>query len=878
MSFPRWFLSLKRNLFQRQQVEAQLDAELRAYVELLTQEKQRAGLGSREARRAALLEVGGLELVKEQCRDVRTGAWWNGLWQDIGYALRGLRKSPGFTAVAVLSLALGIGANSAIFGVFYAAFLRPLPYPQAGRLYSVSRTGLGVLSPELVLWRQGTRAFQGIAGWDDAQVNLTGAGTPERLDAATVSANFLSVLGVQPALGRGFALADGKPGMPATAILTDDLWQRKFGGDATVSGRVVSLNGKPTTILGVLSPGFRFPGRFRPGLLLISRLPVQPEWTAETFEGFNVIGRLRDGVTLPQAGADLSALSASGEMVEFLKNFGGATSRLTLTPLQDAVNGPSRPILRLLLTAVCLLLLIACVNVANLQLGRTAARAREIGLRAALGAGRLRLARLIVVENLMLALLAGAAGLLVASGLLSLLRVSEGLPIPGLRDLQPGWVLGGATLLLAATGGLLMGLAPAFFAPRLELNQVLKSGAQGVMGGQKSWVRPALVVTQVALALVLLLGSGLLLRSLASVLAVDPGFRPAGVLTARLQLPQSRYASEAQQRAFVQALLDNVSGLPGVESAATANSTPLVNYSLGSTVRLQGEPVPQAGQARGAAILIVTPQYFRTMGMRVLRGGMFSGRERAGAEPVVIVNARFARLFFGTEDVVGKQIQSLGLSDDKPWWTIVGVVGDVRTMGPEEQVQAELFVPETQVASGRVHVVIRTKGDPSALVQGLRAAVWSIDKDMPVTGTATMEEMLSRRGAPRRVQTILLSAFGFLAMCLAAVGIYGVVSDAVTRRTREIGLRMALGARSGDVLRMVMRRSFLLSLAGIAAGAAAGTYLVRFLASQLFEVKVSDPATFVCAAVVLLAVALLAGYLPARRAVRIDPVAALRCE
>ncbi|SPE38278.1 conserved membrane hypothetical protein [Candidatus Sulfopaludibacter sp. SbA3] len=274
----------------------------------------------------------------------------------------------------------------------------------------------------------------------------------------------------------------------------------------------------------------------------------------------------------------------------------------------------------------------------------------------------------------------------------------------------------------------------------------------------------------------------------------------------------------------------------------------------------------------------MTPQYFRTMGMRVLRGGMFSGRERAGAEPVVIVNARFARLFFGTEDVVGKQIQSLGLSDDKPWWTIVGVVGDVRTMGPEEQVQAELFVPETQVASGRVHVVIRTKGDPSALVQGLRAAVWSIDKDMPVTGTATMEEMLSRRGAPRRVQTILLSAFGFLAMCLAAVGIYGVVSDAVTRRTREIGLRMALGARSGDVLRMVMRRSFLLSLAGIAAGAAAGTYLVRFLASQLFEVKVSDPATFVCAAVVLLAVALLAGYLPARRAVRIDPVAALRCE
>ena len=878
-------MSLMRNLFRRRQVEDQLDAELRAYLDLLTDQKRRLGLSPADARRAALLEVGGVELVKEQCRDVRRGAWLNGFVQDVRYAVRGLRKSPGFTAVAVLSLALGIGANSAIFGMFYAAFLRPLPYPHAGRLFALNRAGFGVLTPELLLWRSGARAWD-VAGWDDGGTTITGAGTPERMDSASVSSNFLRVLGVQPLIGRGFTDADGRPGITGSAILSYDLWQRKFAADAAIAGRTVVLDGKAATILGVMPPDFLFPGypgSYRPDLLVVSPQPAQPDWSLTTVEGFRAIGRLHDGFTPQQGLGDLTALCSQPEMVLFLKNWGGLNTRVGLTALQEAMNGRSRPVLGLLLAAVCLLLLIACVNVASLQLGRAAARQRELGLRAALGASRLRLARLLIVENLVLSVLAGAAGFLAGSGLLHLLRTAQGLPIVGLRDLRPGWMLGGAALALATLGGLAMGLAPACLAPRLEFNQVLKSGASGAMGARRGWVRPALVMTQVALALVLLLGAGLLLRSLAGVLAVDPGFSPANVLTARLQLPNARYRSEAQQRAFIQQLLDAVTGLPGVESAGTANSIPLTNVSLGGIVRLEGEPVRRpggigTGAVRSSAIVSVTPQYFHTMRMRLLRGRPFSGQERTDGPPVVVVNALAARTFFGTEDVLGKHLQALKLGHDKPWWTIIGVVDNVRTQGHEAKPETELFIPESQFISSRVHVVLRARGDPLALAQGLRAAVWSLDKDMPVTGLATMEEMLSRKGAGRRAQTLLLSAFAFLALCLAAVGIYGVVSDAVNRRTREIGLRMALGARAGDVMRLVMRRSFLLALAGIAAGTGAGAWLVRYLASQLFGVAPGDPLTFGGAALVLLAVALAATYLPARRAIRIDPVAALRCE
>ena len=871
-------MSFLRNIFRRRRVEEHLDDEIRSYVDLLTHQKEHAGLNPSEARRAALLETGGIEVVKEQCRDVYSGAWLIGVLQDARYAFRSLRKSTAFTLVSVLSLALGIGANAAIFGVFYAAFLKPLPYPQAGRLYAFSRTEFGVMTPELVLWRGSARALD-VAGWDDTGVTLTGIGTPERLDAAKVSANFLDVLRAGPMIGRGFTEDDGKPAAPMSAILSHEFWQRKFGSDSTVPGRTVLLDGKPANILGVMPADFRFPGNYRPDLLLAAPLPLRPDWGVDTVEGFRVFGRLHDGITPQQALGDLSSLSSQESMVLFLKHWGGARTKLGALPLQESLNGKSRPMLRLLLVAVSLLLLIACVNVASLQLGRAALRYREIGLRTALGAGRIRLARLVVIENLALASLAGLAGLLVAVILLRVLRASVGLPIVGLAQLQPGWMLGLAPFALAAIGGVLVGLAPAILAPRVELNQVLKGGGMQIAGGRKNWIRPVLVGTQVALALVLLLGSGLLVRSLAGVLSMDSGFRPSHLLTARLLLLDTRYKSEDQLRAFVQDLLDKTASLPGVESASVSNTVPLTMYSVGGVVRLEGEPKPERGvRKHGTAIISVTPQYFHTLGMRMLRGRAFDGTERPDGPPVVVINAAAARSLFGTDDVVGRRLQALRIGDDQPWLTITGVVADVRTLGPETEPQSEFFRPISQSVPRRAHIVLRTHRDPLALAQGLRATVWSLDKDMPIADLATMEEMIGRKSAGRRAQTLLLLAFAALALCLAAVGIYGVVSEAVNQRTPEIGLRMALGAAPGVVLRMVMRRSFVLSLAGVAAGLAAGAYLVRYLAAQLFEVKPGDPITFASSALVLLAVALLAAYLPARRAVRIDPVAALRCE
>jgi predicted permease len=879
MGWPNFLGKLKRNVLFRTEVESQVDAELRAYLDLLTEEKINAGLDPREARRAALIETGGLEQVKEQCRDVRSFGWLNGLAQDVRYAVRGLRKGPGFTAVAVLSLALGIGANAAIFGMFYAVFLRPLPYPQSDRLYAINRTGPGpgVLTPELILWGS-ARAFEGVAGWDDTQVDLTGAGTPERLAAANVSANFLSVLRVQPVVGRTFTKMDGRPGATPAAMLTYALWQQKFGGDPAVFGRLVMLDGSPVAIAGVLPPDFRFPGSLRPDLLVTVPLPDQPNWHADRWESFNPIGRLRTGISPQKGVADLRALSSNEDMAGFLKKFGAGNSQLGLKPLQESISGRSRPLLRMLLAAVSLLLLIACVNVANLQLGRAATRSREIGLRAALGASRMRLARLLLIENLALSAVSCAAGFAVALLLVAFLHNSEGLPIAGLKDLQPGWILSVAALALSTAAGFAVGLIPAFLAPRLELNQVLKSGALGVMEGGKSWIRPALVVTQTALALVLLLGSGLLLRSLANVLSIDPGFRPEGVLSARLSLSGSRYDSVPQRSAFVDALLEQMRGMPGVEAAATTNSIPLSNYSLGMMVRREDEPEPPPEKARGSAVMAISPDYFRALGVRLLRGRAIGDQDRSGADTAVVVNARFAQVFFGTQDVIGRRIVFPAKPGGVLLHTIVGVCADTRHNGREAEVDAEIYMAERQISSRRVHVVLRTRGDPLKLVAGLRAAVWSIDKNMPVSDISSMEERLSRRSAGRRTQAILLSAFGLLALCLAAIGIYGVVSDLVNRRTREIGLRMALGARAEDVVRIVMGRSLLLTILGIAAGAVVGEWLVRYLESLLFGTRASDPLVLAGAIGVLLAVALVAGYLPARRAVRIDPVAALRCE
>jgi putative ABC transport system permease protein len=875
--------ALRRNLFHKARTEEDLEQELHSYVDLLSDEKIRAGMDLPEARRSALIECGGFEQVKEACREARSFSWLDSLWQDVRYAGRTLRKNLGFTSVALLSLALGIGANTAIFSVFYTVLVRPLPYKDPGRLLWLTQSSQDspdgfVLTPEFVAWRAHTSGFDGLIAWNDEQLSLTGAGSPERIVGARVTANFLWILGgIQPALGRGFTSEDDSPAAPRAAVLTHEFWQRHFGADPTVVGRIVLLNEASYAVIGVLPPKFRFPGDLRPDILLTFRVPAQPDWGAQTMGMLRVIGHLREGVTAKRALADLSAISSRYEpdIPSWLRGMRkGATLRGVL--LQQQLVGDSRPALLFLLWAVGLLFLIACVNVANLQLGRATVRRREIGLRAALGASRMRLARFLVVENLILAALAGIAGFLLAAGLLHMLRSSSGLPLRDPGSLQVGWALGGIAFILATLSGLMVGLVPALTSPKIDLNQVLKLGAPSLASGRVSGVRSVLVLTQVALALVLLLGSGLLLRSLQNVLVVDPGFQPNGVVTARITLPGSRYSSALQQTAFGLSLLQRVRTLPGVEAVATSNTLPLTGYTLGAGILVDGQPAPSPGHRPNAPVLIVSPEYFHAMGIRLIAGRSFDDRDTENGPRVAVVNSSFAKRFFSSGEAIGKRLK-YGPSS-QTWTTVVGVVGDVRHSGREKNPQPELFVPNIQKPSHIVNLIVRTKNDPLSLAPSLRSAVWSIDKDLAVYDIATMEERLSQSGARRGLETLLVTSFALLAMCLAAVGIYGVVSETVSQRTGEIGLRMALGAQRYDVVRMVMWRSLALTISGIGIGSIAAQFFVRYLASLLYGIRPTDAATFAGTGFLLLIVALLAGYLPARRAARIDPVTALRCE
>ncbi len=862
------------NLFDRSRVEAELDGELRSFVEMTVDQKVRAGMDPATARRAALLEFGGVEAVKDQVRDVRALAWLDSSWQDVRYALRGLRKSPGFTTIALLSLALGVGANSAIFGVFYAVVVRPLPYYEPGQLLAVGRAaprhnGADVLTPEFVAWQIDQHVFTGLASWNDAQFNLTGAVTPERLTAAQVSPNFLQVLGTRPALGREFVPSDRH-----AAIITYNLWQRQFAGDPAAIGRSILLAGTPNTLVGVLPPHFRFPGDLHAEVLVPDDLPNPPDFYAASFGGLRGIGRLRPGVTAERAVSDLSSISQRWEpqMPGGFRNLRRGT-RVTARSLHTELVGDTRPVLVALLGAVGLLLLLACVNVANLQLARATVRRREIGLRAALGASRARLARLVVIENLVLAAIAGAAGLLLASCLLRLLPTSANIALADAGDLRVGWRLAGAAFAFSTLAGLLVGLAPAMLAPRLDVSEVLKGGALSLIGGRGARVRSLLVAGQVALALVLLLGSGLLLRSLQSVLSIDLGYRPDHVLMASMRLAGPRYKDDASKSAFLQSLIGRLQALPGVESAALVNSPPMAGgYSLGVVITLDARP-PVPGHDIGTAVVGVTPDYLRVLGIRLLRGRALDDRDRPGAPDAVMVNESFVKSVFRGADPIGRPVFWMGGRSE-----VVGVIADVHHSGPEGEGGPEMLVSQWQHPQHVVNVVLRTKNDPKSIEGSIRPAVWSIDKDLPVANISTLENRLERAGSSRRVETALLGSFGLLALLLSAVGIYGVASEAVAQRTREIGLRMALGARSGQVISAIMRRSFALSAAGIAVGAIAGLFLVRYLKTLLFGVKPTDATAFIAAAVVLFAVSLLAGYVPARRAARIDPMTALRCE
>jgi putative ABC transport system permease protein len=808
------------------------------------------------------------------------------LVNDLKFAIRQLLKNPGFTAVAVLTLALGIGANTAIFSVVNAVLLRPAPYPNPDRLVWIWENRLSKNIPinpaspgNLQDWRDQSQTFERLSAWDGHNFNLTDHGAPERVLGAKVFADFFEVLGARPALGRSFLPEDDRAGSQPVALLSHGLWQRRFGGDTNILGKALTIDGKSFTVIGVMSPQHAVPFNlfdlWTPFALEADRMKAHGD------RFLRPIGRLKPGVTVQQAQAELAAITRRLEQLYPQENTGIGVS---VIPFNEMFSGEIRLPLLVLLGAVGFVLLIACANVANLLLARSAAREKEIALRAALGATRLRLTRQLFMETLLLCALGAAAGLGLAVYGVEVLRafvpaVSSNykVPIPGLDHMGiDRWVLL-FTLGLSFVTALLCGLAPAVKTSKVDLNDSLKEGSRGAGGGVCGGrLRSLLVVSEVALTLVLLIGAGLMTESFWRLRDVHLGFDPRNVLTMSLSLPASKYSEEQQRADFYEQLVQRVQALPGVKAVAVANYVPLSGHWGTVGFRIEGRPALAPGDYLSAEARTVSAGYFRAMAIPVLEGRGFTAADRLKAPQVVMINQTMARRFWSNEDPIGQRL-NLG-STNVDVWEIVGVVGDVRHFGPDAEARAEIFFPHGQVPLNWMSLIVRTMGDPQNLVAAVRAEVQAIDPAQPVYDIQTMEKLVAQSIAPRRFAMFLLGIFAGVALLLGTIGIYGVISYVVSKRTHEIGIRMALGARHRDVLRMVIQQGMKLALLGIGLGLAGAVALTRMLQALLFEVKPFEPQTFLLTTFILISVAFLACWLPARRAARVAPMDALRYE
>lgn len=816
---------------------------------------------------------------------------------DLKFALRQLRKHPGFTAVAVLTLALGIGANTAIFSVVHAVLLRPLPYPEPGQLVQLRADWSGqpstaIGSATFVEVKAQSQSLARIAAYTGGDMTLTGTGSAERVVAAAVTAEFFPLLGVQPALGRHFTPEEDTPNGPKAVILGHGLWQSRFGGDAAVLGRTITLNQHPYTVVGILPARFQYPEPFQ------LWTPLALGETGGNFASYGegmwllkAIARLKPGVTLQQAQAELQIIAertqpgrptatARGEGGEGGEGEGRGGSALTLVGLHEQVVGDVKGALLVLLGAVALVLLIACANVANLLLARAAARQREMAVRAALGAGRWRIARELLAESVLLSLAGGGLGLWLAFWGVRALAPWSGASLPAMHGIGiDGWVLA-FTLGVSALTGLAFGLAPAVQAWRADVSATLKEAGRGDTGGRRPGLRHLLVVSQVALALVLLIGAGLLIKSLARLMDVHPGFQAEGVLTLQVTLPEGQ--SSSQNVHFVEQVVERLQALPGVQAAAATDSLPLTDYARITAVEIEGRPPidfsrVKPGDVKPASRPTVTPDYFQAMGIPVRSGRAFTTQDPRPAAGAVIVNEAFAKHHFPGESAVGKRVRLLAGGEGR-WQTVVGVVSDVRQSGLAGDIMPEVYSPELEDAGGALSFVLRVTGEPAGLISAVRRVVAEVEPNQPLHNVMTMEQRLADTTTSRRLNTALLGSFATVALLLTVVGIYGVMSYAVTQRRREIGVRMALGAQKRDVLKLVMGNGLRLTVAGVVIGLTGAFGLTRYLATMLYAVGVTDPATFWGVGLALTGVALLACWLPARRAARVDPVVALRAE
>jgi len=810
------------------------------------------------------------------------------LWQDFRYGARMLRRRPGFTLVAALALALGIGANTAIFSVINGVVMRPLPYREPAALVrlwaSNPERGLpffAVAAPDFLDWQEQNRVFELMAAYDTEQnYNLTDDAEPEQLLGMRVTADLFPLLGVNPALGRAFSREEDTPGgNTRIAVLSHGLWQRRFGGEQKVIGQTITLDSERYTVIGVMPAGFQLPvGRADVWL----PLALNPNVTGRGYGFLRVLARMKSGVMLDQAKREMTTVAARLAQENPGMNAGWGVSIRTLTEL---IVGPEiRVALWVLLAAVGLVLLIACANIANLLLARAAGRQREMAIRAALGASRWRLIWQLLTESLMLALLGGVGGLLLALWVVDLLVKLGAGSIPRVQEIGVDGAVLAFTFAVSLLTGVLVGILPAWQSSKSDLTTALKDGGSaGAFGPHR--LRSMLVVAEISLSLVLLVGAGLMMKSFVQLQRVNPGFNPHNVVALPVTLPAKKYPQPQQAGNFYQALSARLEALPGVQAVGAINIVPLGGGNPSISLAIEGRPLPEQQKTLTANFRLITPGYFHAMEIPVRAGRAFTAQDNAQSEPVVVISDAMARSFWPGEDPLGKHIR-IGLVDRGPWLSVIGVVGDVKSTSLEADQGPMFYLPYWQIGRGPLVMVARTATDPSTLIAAMRGQVWAIDKDQPVANIRTMEEVLGQSVAPSRFFMFLMGSFAGVALLLALVGVYGVISYLVTERTREIGVRIALGAQPRDILRLVVGQGLRLVLLGVGMGTLAayslGTMVKYFSTSEtsklLYQVSVTDPATFALVALLLAGAALLACYLPARSCLKVDPMVALRYE
>ena len=873
-----------RGLFGKSRREGELEAELQSHLEAITEENIRRGMAPEQARCSARREFGGLEQTKELYREQRGLPFLETFFQDIRFGTRMLVKNPGFTIVAVLTLALGIGANAAIFSVVDAVLLRPLAYRDADRLVTILHHGDNpVAVANYIDWRDQSRSFEAMGAADSWSANLSGIDSPEHIQGLKVTQSLLPLLGVEPQLGRLFVAGEDQPGSEHEVILSYGLWQRRFASDSKVLGKVITLDGEPYTVLGVMPRTFKF------APFWVTRAEM---WVPNAFgdrihdrggHSLRIFARLKQDVALSEARAEIATIAARLE-----QKFPGTNRDVVVTPLKQNVVGQVQAPLLLLLGAVGFVLLIACANVAHMLLARSATRQKEMAVRTALGAPRTRVIRQFLTENLLLAAMGASAGALLAVwGTRALVALSPAfLPRVDTIRIDARVVL----FLIAVTvlTGLVFGLAPAMHASAVNLTDTLKDGGRGGSDGHgRNRLRSFLVASEFALALILLIGAGLMVRSFFALQSIDPGFNPNRVLSMAVSVAGTQESEPHRRAIFYQQLIERVRALPGVEAAGGINHLPLAGDMWGWPFAIEGRAKPLPGESPWAVYRIVLPGYFETMRLPVLRGREIAATDDPSAPGVVLINETAARKYWPGENPLGKHIAFDHKSASPTWLTVIGMVRDAKQENWAEAPYPEVylaalqnrgFLGERESHASYITLVVRTRGNPSALSGTIKNTVWTFDRNLAISEILTMDDVVAEANAEPRFEMALLGVFAGVALILAAVGIYGVMSYSVARRTQEIGIRISLGASRSDVLRLVARQGMVLALAGSAAGIVGALLLSRLMTKLLYGVLPTDPVTFTVVAVLLTLVALAANYLPARRATRVDPIVALRYE